>query len=200
MSTVRRNHEHSAPLSPRHAGPQRRTAAERADRAFTFHRGRSDAPTRHDATPGGRRSRGCAACARGPTAPRRARPDLIAAYGSPFAADPRRSVRLRMYFKVHPRRWMAARSTGRSTTKQPAVGERGWGTGHSHCESRDETRGTTRAKGPDLEPFWVLLQPPTEITDGLAVAQLAGASSGDQQSSRPSAVGMGRAVWIFGGG
>ena len=57
MSTVRRNHEHSAPLSPRHAGPQRRTAAERADRAFTFHRGRSDAPTRHDATPG---SRGCA--------------------------------------------------------------------------------------------------------------------------------------------
>ena len=143
---------------------------------------RRTAPTRHSATP------------------RRARPDLIAAYGSPFAAAPRRSVRLRMYFKVHPRRWMAARSTGRSTTKQPAVGERGWGTGHSHCESRDETRGTTRAKGPDLEPFWILLQPPTEITDGLAVAQLAGASSGDQQSSRPSAVGMGRAVWIFGGG
>ena len=153
MSTVRRNHEHSAPLSPRHAGPQRRTAAERADRARSFHfspgtQRASDAPTRHSAT-----------------APRRARPDLIAAYGSPFAADPRRSVRLRMYFKVHPRRWMAARSTGRSTTKQPAVGERAWGTGHSHCESRDETRGTTRAKGPDLEPFWVLLQPPTEITD-----------------------------------
>ena len=115
----------------------------------------------------------CAAAGRahgGPTgghAPRRARPDLIAAYGSPFAADPRRSVRLRMYFKVHPRRWMAARSTGRSTglREQPAVGERAWGTGHSHCESSDETRGTTRAKGPDLEPFWVLLQPPTEITD-----------------------------------
>ena len=45
MSTVRRNHEHSAPLSPRHAGPQRRTAAERADRAFTFHRGRSEPAT-----------------------------------------------------------------------------------------------------------------------------------------------------------
>ena len=152
MSTVRRNHEHSAPLSPRHAGPQRRTAAERADRAFTFHRGRSEPAWTH--RPRALRD-----------TPRRARPDLIAAYGSPFAADPRRSVRLRMYFKVHPRRWMAARSTGRSTTKQPAVGERGWGTGHSHCESRDETRGTTRAKGPDLEPFWVLLQPPTEITD-----------------------------------
>ena len=50
MSTVRRNHEHSAPLSPRHAGPQRRTAAERADRAFTFHRGRSERQRRTDAT------------------------------------------------------------------------------------------------------------------------------------------------------
>ena len=65
MSTVRRNHEHSAPLSPRHAGPQRRTAAERADRAFTFHRGRSDAPTRHSATPGCARLR---ARSDGPTA------------------------------------------------------------------------------------------------------------------------------------
>ena len=51
MSTVRRNHEHSAPLSPRHAGPQRRTAAERADRARSFHfspgtQRASDAPTR----------------------------------------------------------------------------------------------------------------------------------------------------------
>ena len=133
MSTVRRNHEHSAPLSPRHAGPQRRTAAERADRAFTFHRGRSEPAThrpRHSATP------------------RRARPDLIAAYGSPFAADPRRSVRLRMYFKVHPRRWMAARSTGRSTTKQPAVGERGHRPFPLRVERRDSRYHTGEGAGP----------------------------------------------------
>lgn len=64
MSTVRRNHEHSAPLSPRHAGPQRRTAAERADRAFTFHRGRTDATLRD--TPGPRPR--AAARSDGPTA------------------------------------------------------------------------------------------------------------------------------------
>ena len=148
MSTVRRNHEHSAPLSPRHAGPQRRTAAERADRAFTFHRGRSEPAWTH--RPRALRD-----------TPRRARPDLIAAYGSPFAADPRRSVRLRMYFKVHPRRWMAARSTGRSTTKQPAVGERAWGTGLRPFPLRVERRDSRYHTGEGAGPGAVLGLAPT---------------------------------------
>ena len=111
----------------------------------------------------------CAAAGRahgGPTgghAPRRARPDLIAAYGSPFAADPRRSVRLRMYFKVHPRRWMAARSTGRSTglREQPGARRGRAGVGHRPFSLRVERRDSGYHTGEGAGPGAVLGLAPT---------------------------------------